>query len=57
MCVSKMGEIMKLKKVDNEVLHKFYSLGNIGNVKLRSKKCSVQVARMGEKFRQENLKK
>jgi hypothetical protein len=45
-----MGEIMKLKKVDNEVLHTFYSLGNTGNVKLRSKKYAVQVAGTGEKF-------
>jgi hypothetical protein len=45
-----MGEIMKLKEVDNEALHKFYSLGNIGNIKLRSKKCAVQLAHMGEKF-------
>jgi len=42
--------------VHNEVLHKFYSLGNIGKIKLRSKKCAVQVVRVGEKFRQENLK-
>jgi len=41
----------------NEVLHKFYSLENIGKIKLRSKKWAVQVARVGEKFRQEILKK
>jgi hypothetical protein len=39
------------------VLHKFYSLGNIGKNKLRRKKFAVCVAHMGEKLRQENLKK